>query len=258
MKKKKRTAVWDASAENYDRWYKTFEGAVENHIDWQLLKDYLPKNKNARILDAAGGTGRIALPLAKQGYSVTLCDISPGMLEVAQKKILKEGVSDRVRILECDIRELPFEDDSFDFVLCWNGTAEATGELIRVTKRGGRVSIFLVSTWATAISRFHKDPDFALDVIDSAPRRLEEEGSTHWAVHPEEAAGFFEAMGIRVLDIFAVCGWVDVLRIPDDTAKSRHWDETLFKQTTRMVMKLCRERSVRGVTRHLVMYGDKL
>lgn len=73
-------------ANTFDRWYKTFEGAVENRVDWELLKEYLPKRRNAKILDAAGGTGRIALPLAKMGYSVTLCDISPSMLYVAKKK----------------------------------------------------------------------------------------------------------------------------------------------------------------------------
>jgi len=51
------------------------------------LDKYLPKNKNAKILDGAGGTGRIRLPLAKMEYSVTLCDISPGMLDVAKKKM---------------------------------------------------------------------------------------------------------------------------------------------------------------------------
>ena len=33
-------------AVTYDEWYKSFEGAVENYVDWELLKQYLPKNKN--------------------------------------------------------------------------------------------------------------------------------------------------------------------------------------------------------------------
>jgi len=93
-------------------------------------------------LDAAGGTGRITLPLAKMGYSVTLCDISPGMLNVAKQKLLREGVLDKVEILECDVHKLRFADESFDFVLCWDGMIETAKELVRVTKKGGKISFF--------------------------------------------------------------------------------------------------------------------
>jgi ubiquinone/menaquinone biosynthesis C-methylase UbiE len=106
---------WDEHAEKYDEWYKTFHGAVEHYVDWKLLRRHLPQNRDARILDAAGGTGRITLPLAKMGYSVTLCDISLGMLNVARRKLLKAGVLDKVKICECDIRKLRFADESFDF-----------------------------------------------------------------------------------------------------------------------------------------------
>lgn len=53
-------------------------------MDWELLKRYLPKNKNAKILDDAGGTGRITLPLVKIVYLITLCDISPKMLDTTK------------------------------------------------------------------------------------------------------------------------------------------------------------------------------
>jgi|GEM_PF-6388996 len=42
----------DDRADTYDEWYKTFQGAVENHVDWERLKKFLPKFKNAKILDA--------------------------------------------------------------------------------------------------------------------------------------------------------------------------------------------------------------
>ena len=258
MSENENHAKWDDCAETYDRYYEKFEGAVEDRVDRELIKKYLPEDKNARILDAAGGTGRIALPLAQQGYAVTLCDKSSKMLEVASRKMYKHGVSNRVEIMLCDVRELPYDDATFDFALCWNGTADATRELTRVTKKGGRLSLFLVSTWATAIRRFHEDPAFALQMIESPPCHLEEEGCRHWAVGPEEVTDFFGAMGIRVLDLFAVCGWLDFLRLPEELVSSRDWDKKLFEQTVRMVLRLCKERSVKGLTRHLVMYGEKL
>jgi len=250
--------MWNHRADKYDEWYQTFQGAVQNYVDWELLKKYLPKNKKAKILDAAGGTGRISLPLAKMGYSLTLCDISPGMLAVAKQKMLKEGMLDKVKIAQCDVRHLPFADECFDFVLCWDGMREAIKELGRVTKRRGRMSVFLVNKWASSIDNFYKNPDDALISINSPQSSWEDEGGKYRAVSIEEAAELFVAEGIKVLDIYAVCGWMDVLRIPKEVRESHNWDETFFGQTTQMVLKLSEEPSVKGMSRHLVLYGEKL
>lgn len=248
---------WDERARSYDEWYETFEGAVEHHVDWELLKGYLPPNRDARILDVAGGTGRITLPLAKMGYPVTLCDISPGMLNVARQKLLREGVLDRVEILECDVRKLHFPDQRFDFVLCWNGMIEAAKEIIRVTKKGGRISVFLVNRCREAIDLFSKDPGSALALIESRLDYVYDDEGRYRAVSPEEARQLFEAEGIRVLDTYAVCGWMSVLRISAEVRQSRHWDEELFGQVTEMVLRLSKEPSVKGMSRHLVLYGER-
>jgi ubiquinone/menaquinone biosynthesis C-methylase UbiE len=250
--------MWNDRADTYDEWYTTFEGAVENYVDLALLKKYLPKNKNAKILDAAGGTGRITLPLAKMGYSVTLCDISSRMLNVAKQKMLREAVLDRVKILKCDIRSLRFANESFDFVLCWDGALDAAKELIRVTKRGGRISAFLINKWAFAVDNFYKNPGSTLASIDTASCYFKHHGVECRAVGIEEAKKLFEAEGIGVLDIYAVCGWTDVLGIPEKVLDCRVWDETFFRQTTEMVLKLSQEPSVKGMSRHLVLYGEKM
>jgi SAM-dependent methyltransferase len=249
---------WDERATRYDAWYETFQGAVEHQVDWELLEGYLPQDRDAKILDAAGGTGRITLPLAKTGYSVTLCDISPEMLNVARQKLFREGVLDKVEIVECDVRKLRFADESFDFVLCWDGGIEAAKELIRVTRKGGRISIFLVNKWAAAIGAFGRDPTSALALIESTPSHVEDDDERYRAVSAEEAGELFEAGGIRVMDIYAVCGWMDVLRIPEEVQRSRNWDEKLFRQATEMVLRLAKEPSVRGMSRHLVLYGEKM
>jgi len=250
---------WDEHANRYDEWYKTLRGAVEHYVDWELLKGYLPQNKDAKILDAAGGTGRITLPLAKMGYSVTLCDISPEMLNVARQKLKREGVLDKVEILECDVCKLQFADESFDFVLCWDGMIETAKELVRVTKKRGKISIFLVNKWGAAIDDFYKDPDSALALIESAPSYVmnHEEGRRR-AVSVEEARKLFEAEGIRVIDVYAVCHWLALLSIPEKVRESRDWDEKFFRQVTEMVLRLSKEPSVKGMSRHLVLYGEKI
>jgi ubiquinone/menaquinone biosynthesis C-methylase UbiE len=249
---------WDEHAEKYDEWYKTFHGAVEHYVDWELLKGYLPKNKNAKILDAAGGTGRITLPLAKMGYSLTLCDISPGMLNVARQKMLREGVLDRVEILECDVCKLRFADESFDFVICWDGMAEAAKELIRVTKKGGTVSIFLVNKYGAAIRKLSEDAASALALVQSKSSYFYDEEEKYKAVSVEEARELFEKEGIKIIDVYAVCGMLDLLSIPQEIQESRSWDEKFFKQVTEILLRLSKEPSVKGFSKHLVLYGEKM
>jgi SAM-dependent methyltransferase len=249
--------AWDDSAATYDNWYLRFEGALDDYIDWEILRRYLPKNTNARILDAACGTGRISARLVKKGFVPDLCDISPAMLDVAGKKMADSGVGNKVRIVECDIRELPFEDKSYDLVICWDGTMEALGELIRVTKKGGIVSIFLVNKWGSVISRYNRNPDEALELIDSQDGHLEDKDGRHRYCSPDEARRLFEDQGIEVIKIYGVCGWADVLGLPEDLQNARQWDEGLFAKTARILLNLCEEPSVMGLTRHLVVYGRK-
>jgi len=249
---------WDEHAKRYDKWYERFHGAIEHYVDWELLKGYLPRKRDAKILDAAGGTGRITLPLAKMGYPVTLCDISPGMLNVARQKLLRAGVLDKVEICECDVYKLRFTDESFDFVLCWDGKIEATKELIRVTKKGGKISMFLVNKYGAAIRKFHEDPDSALALLRSESRYVYDEEERYMAVSVEEARELFKKEGVKVIDIYAVCGMLDLLSIPQRIQKSRNWDETFFNQVTEMLLRMSKEHSVKGLSRHLVLYGERL
>ena len=43
--------LWNNRANTYDEYYKTFQGAVEHYVDWELLKKFLPKNKKIEILE---------------------------------------------------------------------------------------------------------------------------------------------------------------------------------------------------------------
>jgi hypothetical protein len=78
------------------------------------------------------------------------------------------------------------------------------------------------------------------------------------AVTVEEARELFEAEGINVIDIYAVWGWMDVLRTPEKVRESYNWDEKLFSQVTEMLLRLSREPSVKGMSRHLVLYGERI
>ena len=80
--------------------------AVEKQID--LLSD-------KEILDFGGGTGLLALPLAKQAKSVTLVDISEKMLEQARLKAEQQDIKN-IQFLEQDLLKNPMEQE-FDLIV---------------------------------------------------------------------------------------------------------------------------------------------
>lgn len=248
---------WDERARGFDDWFQTFQGAVEQQVDWELLRPHLPANREARILDAAGGTGRITLRLAQMGYTVTLCDISPGMLAAARRKLASEQLLEKVQLVECDIRNLPFVDESFDFVLCWDHGMEAVSELARVTKPGGTLSVAFVNRCRAAIDAFRKDAATAVSLIRAESTYTEDEHGRYRVTSPEEARAICEAAGLRVLENHGMYGWMEVLGIPDDVAESRTWDEGALQQTVDMLLHLSREPSIQGMAVHLIVYAAK-
>ena len=80
--------------------------AVEKQIN--LLSD-------KEILDFGGGTGLLALPLAKQAKSVTLVDISEKMLEQARLKAEQQEIKN-IQFLEQDLLKKPLKQE-FDLVV---------------------------------------------------------------------------------------------------------------------------------------------
>jgi 2-polyprenyl-3-methyl-5-hydroxy-6-metoxy-1,4-benzoquinol methylase len=60
-----------------DEFYRVFGGRLCTELEWKrLVKNYLPEDKHAKVLDAGGGISGIILPIARVGYQVTLCDLS--------------------------------------------------------------------------------------------------------------------------------------------------------------------------------------
>ncbi len=100
-----------------------------------------------RLIDVAGGTGDIALRFARATRApaeAVICDISPEMLDVGQRRVDKAGLGDRVTCVLGNGEALPFPDASFDAYTIAFGIRNMTyldkalAEAFRVLKIGGR------------------------------------------------------------------------------------------------------------------------
>ena len=144
--------VFTNVAERYDLMNDLMSGGLH-----RLWKDDLvaalnpPRGAEAfLVLDIAGGTGDVALRIVRAGgagTSAVICDISPEMLAVGQRKIEVAGLTERVRAVEGNAEALPFSNGSFDAVTIAFGIRNVThieqalAEMYRVLRPGGRLLV---------------------------------------------------------------------------------------------------------------------
>jgi SAM-dependent methyltransferase len=137
-----------AVAESYER-----NAEIENEsekgpslrvgIPREFIKRYLQSSDI--VLDAGGGTGINAIMMAGRCEKVTLLDITPGILQLAEQNIKGTEVAEKIELVHGDITDLsPFRDGAFTFVVCVGDAIsyvlekrfKAVEELVRVAQRG--------------------------------------------------------------------------------------------------------------------------
>ena len=98
---------YSLAAKHYDAAYSVKEDLVDRDFYLDLAREY-----GGPVLELGCGTGRITLPLARQGIDVTGVDASRSMLEVQRAKLADEpaAVKRRVRVEEGDFRTLCLGD----------------------------------------------------------------------------------------------------------------------------------------------------
>ncbi len=87
------------------------------NLVYQAIEKQLDLLSDKEILDFGGGTGLLALPLAKQAKSVTLVDISEKMLEQARLKAEQQDIKN-IQFLEQDLLKNPLEQEFDLIVVC--------------------------------------------------------------------------------------------------------------------------------------------
>lgn len=131
-------------AENYQRF---FVPAIATPVSAGLLAA-AELQRGQRVLDVACGTGVIARLAAEQvgpSGTVTGIDLAPDMIDVARATPAPAGAPIDWHV--GDATSLPFDDDTYDVVLCQMGLmfiadrAAAVAQMRRVLAAGGRVVV---------------------------------------------------------------------------------------------------------------------
>ena len=178
--------------------------AVQSAIDALRLK------RDSCGLDAGCGMGNHTMWLAEavspEGH-VTGIDISEACLDMAREKLDKSGVKNQVSFKIGDIFDLPFEDDTFDWLwsadvlYLWHMGTEASPvnpktvmrELARVVKPGGALALLFWSSQRLL-------PGYPL--LEARLNATSQANFTGpFGIHPElhstRALGWFQMAGLR-------------------------------------------------------------
>ena len=111
----------------------------------RMVRDSLARE----MLDMATGTGDLAIMTLKAlpDITVTGMDISPRMMEIAEHKIERSGLRDRMKLRESAAEELASADDVFDVatvafgVRNFSDIPQGVRELRRSLKPGGKLIV---------------------------------------------------------------------------------------------------------------------
>src|SRR5437868_1154439 len=135
--KARQKATWESG--DFGQIARTIENIAEEFMARQ------PLHSGSRVLDAACGTGNLAVVAARRGCVVSGVDIAGNLVAQARSRAVAEGL--RIDFKEGDVEALPFADGEFDLVVSTFGVMFAprpniaAAELLRVTRPGGQVAL---------------------------------------------------------------------------------------------------------------------
>ncbi len=69
-----------------------YDGMNTNLTDLQSYKQWLPNSKDTRILEFCRSTGRLTIPIARDGNDITGVDYTSTMLDQAKIKASQAGI----------------------------------------------------------------------------------------------------------------------------------------------------------------------
>lgn len=172
------------------------------------------------VLDAGGGTGGFAVPVAELGHRVLVVDPSPDSLAALERRAAEAGVTDRIRGVQGDAGELVglVEPNSFDAVLCHSvlevvdDLPGAVAAIAGCLRPSGVASVLVANRNAVVLARAvaghfveaqHAlaDPTGRWGNGDPVPRRFDH----------DDVVGLLESSGLRIDAVHGIRIFADLV-----------------------------------------------
>ncbi len=192
-------------------------GSARTAVVWEVLSAVLaeadPAGRGLDVVDAGGGTGGFAVPLAEAGHRVTVLDPSPDSLAALSRRTAERGLQGRITAVQGDLTDLPGlrADASADLVLCHSvlevvdDPAQALAAVAAVLRPGGRLSLLVAGRAAAVLARaLAGRPDEAAHALTDPAGRW---GLADGAVRrfaPEAVQELVTRAGLRVEQVHGI------------------------------------------------------
>jgi SAM-dependent methyltransferase len=119
----------------FDRFARFYDADYRHYADDLAAIADLAAEQGDPTLELGCGTGRVLIPLAAAGHTVTGIDISPALLEVTRQKIRDTRHASRITLHQADLRTFDLPDKHFAFAFCTSNT------LMHLTTQADQVAV---------------------------------------------------------------------------------------------------------------------
>lgn len=258
----------------FDEWGRLDREPIEFQVNRHFIKKYLPKT--GHILDNGAGPGKYAIELAKDGYMVTLTDLTPRLVDIAEEKARQFGLEKQFNgFITADARSLTMlKNEQFDAALMLGpmyhlqeeeDRINAVRELHRVTKENGiifvafmpRIRHILTSLLNPENWKPNDKMDSILEFSQSGRFNHADEGRFTGAYYYniEEIVPFMEAHGFETVELIGSNAGAIL-----NSDSWKYW-EARGKEEVDKIINLIIEKAtdpyILGISSHLLYIGRK-
>lgn len=261
--------------EAFDEWGRLNREPLEFTVNWYYISKYLPPS--GHVLDNGAGPGKYAMELAKQGYRVTLSDLTPRFVSVAEEQAVRlqlESQFDGFHVLNAADLHL-FSDEVFDASLMLGplyhlqaeaDRSKAADELYRVTKSGGVVFVAFQTRTRMLLNSLlhpgHWKPNHTMDNLEQfwATGRFnhEDKGRFTGAYYFDTAAiePFMKEHGFEKVSLIGSTSVGALLR-PEQVDYWRDQGDEAYRKYIELMISTAEDPALLGVSSHLLYIGRR-
>lgn len=254
-------------------WSRLDREPLEFLVNMHYIKKHLPLS--GEILDNGAGPGKYSMELAKQGYKITLTDLTPKFVDIAIKKSEELGLSDNFNdfhVMNAESLE-ELEDETYNASLMLGplyhiqteqGRLNAVKELFRVTKSNGivfvafrsRINHVLDSLLRPENWKPHNNMVKIQEFIKTGMFNHQDRGRFTGAYfyNIEDIKPYMEKNGFETLELIGSTN-IGFALTKDNW---EYWsDKGEYQRLVNFLIETAREPSVLGMSSHLLYIGRK-